>query len=171
MKRKTNAQPPSPPALGSADFDPCDVCGGTDADFDGFCPQCELPMNVKHKHKQNRRTAIDERNSRLEIERLEQELATAKASRDDAQDKLKIAMDVANALAEQRDSGVDALVVECVAIDEDNDEKNIAVINDLPREWIGKTVRVMLKANDQAERRVPASAPAPGSRSQSGEEA
>ena len=31
----------------SPEFDPCDVCGGTEANFDGFCPQCELPMDVK----------------------------------------------------------------------------------------------------------------------------
>lgn len=29
------------------EFEPCDVCGGTEADFDGFCPQCELPMEIK----------------------------------------------------------------------------------------------------------------------------
>ena len=29
------------------EFEPCDVCGGTEADFDGFCPQCELPMELR----------------------------------------------------------------------------------------------------------------------------
>jgi hypothetical protein len=34
----------------SPEFEPCDVCGGTEANFDGFCPQCELPMDVTAAH-------------------------------------------------------------------------------------------------------------------------
>ncbi len=30
----------------SPEFEPCDVCGGTEANFDGFCLQCEIPMDV-----------------------------------------------------------------------------------------------------------------------------
>jgi hypothetical protein len=29
------------------EFEPCDVCGGTEADFDGFCSHCEIPMEIK----------------------------------------------------------------------------------------------------------------------------
>ena len=28
------------------EFEPCDICGGTDATFDGFCVQCEIPLDV-----------------------------------------------------------------------------------------------------------------------------
>lgn len=27
-------------------FEPCLICGGSDADFDGFCQQCEIPLEV-----------------------------------------------------------------------------------------------------------------------------
>ena len=50
--------------------------------------------------------------------------------------------------------GVDAVVVECESVDDEDDSENIAVINDLPREWIGKAVRVTLKANAGREART-----------------
>ncbi len=36
------------------------------------------------------------------------------------------------------------VVVECISTDDDDDCENIAVLNDLPREWIGRRVRVTL---------------------------
>ena len=41
----------------------------------------------------------------------------------------------------------EGVVVECEAIDEQGDSENIAVLNDLPRHWIGKRVRVTLIPN------------------------
>jgi len=29
------------------EFEPCLVCGGTDSDYDGFCPQCEIALEIK----------------------------------------------------------------------------------------------------------------------------
>ena len=37
----------SRPEDATPEFEPCDVCGGTEANFDGFCSQCELPMAIK----------------------------------------------------------------------------------------------------------------------------
>lgn len=48
----------------------------------------------------------------------------------------------------------EGVVVECEAIDEEDDSENIAVLNDLPRHWIGKRVRVTLIPN--APRQFPA---------------
>jgi hypothetical protein len=30
----------------SPEFEPCDICGGTEPNFDGYCVQCEIPLNV-----------------------------------------------------------------------------------------------------------------------------
>jgi len=46
----------------------------------------------------------------------------------------------------------EGVVVECEAIDEEDDSENIAVLNDLPRHWIGKRVRVTLIPNDGLQR-------------------
>ena len=29
------------------EFEACSICGGTEANFDGFCPHCEIAMEVK----------------------------------------------------------------------------------------------------------------------------
>ena len=51
MKKKTKVTPkPIKSKIdenAAPEFDPCDVCGGTEANFDGFCPQCEIPMGIK----------------------------------------------------------------------------------------------------------------------------
>lgn len=31
------------------EYEPCLVCGGTDYDYDGFCPQCEIALEIKQK--------------------------------------------------------------------------------------------------------------------------
>lgn len=50
--RQSNNSQPSAGGEGEAmkdelEFEPCDVCGGIEANSNGFCPQCELPMEVK----------------------------------------------------------------------------------------------------------------------------